>query len=486
MKKLLCLLLVIAMVALPLIACADNTDDGKTPGGNTPNNPADTGNAAEDKFQLPANFSKYDNEPFTIIFETKKNWGFYEMDWDEDPGESDAYGHALYVRNQKVEEMLGIEILSKPFENAESTENAFKTDVESSAADYQAMFNTLQFEMQGVVAGNMLSFDNLPYINQSAQWWNQDCFDQLSILGKSYVGAGDIMISDKEVLWAVYFMKNRIAEANLEDPYELVHNNEWTWDKMIEMGDAVDRDDNNDDLRKVGTDIFGLNTHSENWPASWESAGLKLIEMDKEGVPTLAWGTEEFQTVHEDIAALMGNENVVGVDTPENIQASFKNNKTLFCTEVIAFVRMFRESENNFGILPYPKYSSDIDRYYTYVALNSAALAVGYATPMDQYDFVSLVLEAMAAEGRNSVRPVYIDEQLKSRYADDEDSAEMVEIIFDYRCYDMAAFLPTDYSGIDNLKAANANPSRLYTGQKGRIKGNLDKLVQTLIDRESE
>ncbi len=480
MKKLLCLLLVIAMVAIPLISCAD--DSGKTPGNDPSKIPTDSGNADGDTFVLPANFQKYDNTPFHIIFETKKNWGFYEMDFEEDPGADDAYGHALYLRNTNVEDLLGISIEFTSYENADSTQKAFNQDSVSQSNDFHATFNTLQFEMNDLVAGNLLSFDNIPHVDLTKSWWNHDCTEQLSILGKSYVNSGDIMLSDKEVLWAVYFMKNIVEQLQLDDPYVLVENNEWTWDKMLEMADRVADDTNMDDVMTVGNDRFGLLTHSENWAASWESAGVKLIEMDKSGVPHCTWDSEEFTVIHDKIKEVMGNKQLVGVDTPENIQAAFLKNQTLFCTEVIAFVRYFNSSENSYGILPYPKYNSDVERFNTYVALNSAGVIVSYTT--SEAEYIGLVLEAMAAEGQKTVRPRYIDDQLKSRYSDDENAAKMLEIIFDFRCYDLSIFLDTKYSGKTALSSESATPARLVATQMKMANNNLNGLMQTLLERE--
>ena len=51
-----------------------------------------------------------------------------------------------------------------------------------------------------------------------------------------------------------------------------------------------------------------------------------------------------------------------------------------------------------------------------------------------------IVLEAMAAESMYTVTPAYYDVALKGKYARDEESLDMLDIILESRCYDLGWF----------------------------------------------
>ena len=113
MKKFLCLLLVIVMVAMPLVACKDDSDGGKeTDGGNQPVQTAaqsgdGTGTAAStDVYEVPADL-KYDGKSFNFLYEQEQGYGYFPLDFDE-PSSEDAYANAIYLRNSAVEEQLGV------------------------------------------------------------------------------------------------------------------------------------------------------------------------------------------------------------------------------------------------------------------------------------------------------------------------------------------------------------------------------------------
>lgn len=476
MKKFLCLLLIIAMVGVPLVACGPSEkppvsgDDGtKAPDG--------TGNDAKDTPDLPD--KTFGGDTFNILTDKAQKWGYYPMDVDE-IDETDAYANAIHNRNALVEDRLQIEIVGEEGDGAGNVTTKFNTDVNSQANNYDAVFNTVAESLSSVAAGNVLAFDQIDHVDLTKDYWNHDCTEQLKLADRSYLNSGDIMISDKEVIWAMYFIKDRIKQAGLESPYTLVENNQWTWEKMMEMADAVDEDANADDVMSInGSDIFGLCTHYENYAASWESAGLKTVETGEDGMPYLAWGEDEFYTVHQDIQEIMNNKQVVSPSDIDFISTAISKNKTLFGTEVIAFVRSYRQSENEFGIVPYPKYKSNIERYNSYVALNSAVVEVGYSNP--ETDYIGIVLETMAWLGRDHLIPDYYDKQLKGRYSSDKDSSGMLDIIFEYRCYDLGVFYK-DW-GFSWLTASDSNSATKWAEQGSKQTNNMNRTLNKILNK---
>ncbi len=253
-------------------------------------------------------------------------------------------------------------------------------------------------------------------------------------------------------------------------------NNEWTWDKMMEMAATVYSDENANSKLDAG-DIYGLCTHSENYAALWQSAGMKLITLDDDGIPRMSWDGEEFVNMFEDLAAIMGNTEFVSPDDDKFISTALMQGKTLFGTEVIAHVRNYRENDHDFGIIPCPKYTSDVEEYYSYIAVSSCVMTVGLDN--DELEQTSIIVEAMAAKGYDILTPTYYDGQLSSKFARDEESGEMLDIIFEHRSYDLGVFF--DWGGAySGLKSAEANPATLSARVSKKLNKDIEKTFEKL------
>ncbi len=482
MKKFLSILLVLLMLAIPLASCSDNPDDNKD-SGNSGNSGNDVSGAeVDDVLEIPEG-ADYEEYEFVILNHTNCVYNYAIIDFDE-PSD-DAYENALYERNTAVEELLNVTISEEDGGWASDVYSLFKTSVDANTDDYDICFNAINYCCTATGAGLCYDLDSFEYIDLDKSWWNADCTEQLALGNMHYMACGDISLSDKECLWAVYFIKRLVTERGLENPYDLVKNNQWTWDKMHQMASTVAYDDNGNS-EMDSADTWGLCTHSENFPAMWESAGLKLVTLDSEGIPQLSWDSEEFVNVFEDIVDVMGDSECVVWTSQSDISdavgfitTSIKNGKTLFGTEVIAFVLSYRANseENDFGILPFPKYSSDIENYNSYVAVNSFVMVIG--NNCSELERTGVITEALAAKGAELLTPVYFDGQLSSKYSRDEESGEMLDIIFEHRCYDLGVFFDWG-SAYSSLKSTTVNPAVLYNSVYKKSNKEIEKAFEKL------
>ena len=479
MKKFLSILLVLLMVAIPLASCSDNPDGNKDTG-NAGNQTQGTGAEVEDKLEIPEGV-KFEEYEFVILTPEVVTYNYTMTDFDE-PSD-DPYENALYERNVAVEELLGITITEVAAGISGGVYDLFKTSVDANTYDYDICFNSMTSSCTATGAGLCYELDMFEYIDLDKSWWNADCSEQLALGNMHYMAAGDIALSDKECIWAMYFIKDLVTQNNLENPYELVKNNQWTWDKMHEMASKVAYDDNGNGSLD-SSDTWGLCTHGENFPAMWESAGLKLVTLDKDGVPEVTWNSEEFVNVFEEIVDVMGDTECVSwkntdavSDAIGFITTALKDGRTLFGTEVIAFVRDYRGNDYDFGILPFPKYSTDIEEYQSYIAVNSCVMTI--ASSCDDTYRTGIIAETLAAKGAEILIPTYYDGQLSSKFARDEESGEMLDIIFEHRCYDLGVFFNwgSAYSG---LCSTDVNPSTLYASVSKKLNKEIEKAFEKL------
>lgn len=472
MKKFLALLLALITFGAAAISCADSpsgNDDSVNPGDSN----ASDSSVKEEKLEIPD--EKFNGEEFVILVNENYSWNFAAADFDE-PSD-DALENALYLRNLAVEEMLGITISQRTADTYDSIATEFKTAVEASDSEaFDVAFMNLLHCGTQVGAGNCWDLGQFQYIDLEKSWWDQSSVEQLKIGGKNYMVGGEALYSDKELLWLVFFTKDLITKNGLENPYDLVKENKWTWDKMNEMMSKAAYDENGNGSWDSG-DIWGLCTHDYHYAAMWVSAEQRLVSLDKDGMPYETWGTEEFVTVYEKILDIMTEDYVKG-DSDTFIIQKMSEGKTLFAGEVVGWVSGYRDNDYDFGLLPMPKYSADQDDYYTLVCQQADLLVVGN-NQSDTYK-TGIILETLAAKGKEILLPTYYDKQLQSKFSRDEESSAMLDIVFKNRIYDIGTMF--DWGGVSTALMVNtANPSSLYASNIKKFNKEMQNSLEKIL-----
>ena len=89
-----------------------------------------------------------------------------------------------------------------------------------------------------------------------------------------------------------------------------------------------------------------------------------------------------------------------------------------------------REMDDDYGIIPFPKYESGQEEYISFMA--NGTVITGMPITVSEEDMVgplSAVIECLCSESYRSVSITYFDTALKGAYSRDPQSAEMIDII---------------------------------------------------------
>lgn len=470
-KSLLALILAVMMLLSSCGSLDDNGDDSANAGDNGAATDTEVDVPDDEKLEIPENenFSGY---TFTILTHEDTGYNYGKLDFDE-PSD-DAYDNAMYQRNLEVENLLGITITQKAVDLF-AVYDTFKVSTMADSGDFDLTFVKVPHACNAVTDNLAAPLYNFEYINLDKAWWNDAATVQMTILDTAYMAAGDIAISDKDCIWTVQFNKQMITDNGLDNPYDLVFSNEWTWDAMIEMCEVVESDLNGDGVRD-GTDMWGLCTEQENYPAMWMSAGLALAVINDEGYPELTWNTEQFFDVYTKLAEFMVAEYVDSDWQYTGFSGKmFSQNQTLFRTSVAAGIKGMSEVEVDFGVVPFPKYDSSVSEYYSMVAGNSSIMIIGNDNS-DPYR-TGIIAEAMAAYGHEIILPTYYERQLKSRYARDEIMPQMLDIIFTNRIYDLGMFYDL---GLTTLMQKNVNIATAWAESERVVEKKVEKIIEAI------
>ena len=457
-KKLFCAMLIFSAMAIALAflsACSspggeggggkDATDGGATEGGGVEEATLDPAYIEE----LPE--ADYGGQTFTFLSYgdgTKLTWHAMDLVAEEETG--DALNDAIIKRNRSVEERFGVKI------EAVFGGSVAKVDrlVKSGGDDFDAAWLNMSESGSCAQTGHYLNFDALGYINLKKGYWDQSVGRDLSVAGKVYFSTGDISIVDKRATWIMMFNKVLLGRYEIESPYALVRKGEWTIDKFLETAKNTSRN-----LNGTGTwdkyDQYGFATTNDTIIGLFYSCGERVVTKDANDMLEFAYNDSarlgKLHDILEKTVHIMKKDNITlctadisGGEPWKATQAAFEENRALFYGEVLAYVVNLRAMETDFGIIPMPKYNKEQKSYISFV--NSAACFLGVPVTCGDPEMVGTIIEAMAAESSRTLRPAYYDVLLKEKGARDEESGEMLDLIFQNRSYDLG--LIYDYGSI--------------------------------------
>ena len=129
--------------------------------------------------------------------------------------------------------------------------------------------------------------------------------------------------------------------------------------------------------------------------------------------------------------------------------------------------------------MPLPKYDESQANYYSVVNPYTGVL-LGVPKTAQDLERTSVILEAMAAESRYTIQPAYYETVLQRKFTRDEESSEMLDIIFNSRVYDIGSVYAfgnvfLDFIGLCNT--SNTNIASYYEKRSAAMEKDMNKLV---------
>ena len=138
----------------------------------------------------------------------------------------------------------------------------------------------------------------------------------------------------------------------------------------------------------------------------------------------------------------------------------------------------FREMEDDFGILPMPKYYETQDRYYHTVSHGNASfMFLPINIKNEELEKLGTFLSGLSELSKKKVTYEYREVQLRYRDARDSESEEMLEIIFDSRTFDLGAAF--NWGNIlDRYKTLDGSPSSNFQQVLTMAKAKLSETIK--------
>ncbi len=477
------LLLLTAAMLLPLIASCGN--DAKQPQTTDAATQADTAVTESTKEiydpQLPD--MDYGGATFTIAMRGQD----YNNDFTIDATTGDPVDDAVYARMDYIESTYNID-LELMWCGDTGTSNTggdmYKkvTQMMMAGDNIIDAINTSPYCQAGLAStGYLLDMNDIKYINLDQPWWNQNAKEALSFYDCVYFCSGDITTGDDRCISVLLFNKTLIEQFDLDNPYDDVRAGTWTMDKMIENCKAVTGD----------IDGNGKQDEFDRWGFTfWQDAIFSMIlgtgatvgKTDEDGVPTYTANDNFFIDAYNKVLELVDKQYSYNqkFDAQNGGYNHWGAGNALYYWGMVSSVIGQRSSEIDFGIIPMPKYSEDQDRYYSEANAYSTTLISVPMTVTDP-DRSGLILEALAAYGKQEISPVYLDTLVMVKSVRDEDSAEMLQLIFDSQVFDVGYFFNWGNTLNEAMNLLNTRSTNIVSKLES-ISKKVDKDVQATID----
>ncbi|MBQ7981980.1 MAG: hypothetical protein IJ302_00280, partial [Clostridia bacterium] len=230
-------------------------------------------------------------------------------------------------------------------------------------------------------------------------------------------------------LSVIFFNQKLLNDFNLENPYELVRNGGWTFDKLIEMTNTVSADLNGDGKLEAGVDLLGYYYHGVPQRAFQTSMEFQVIDFDNNDMPYIIDLREQDAALFEKVKEFLTKDNVIGIDGIDHADlcAVFAADQSLFLAEFLYGTDYLRDMKSDFGIVPMPKRDENQTEYHTQIGTSTSLFFVPTTTP--DAALTSMVCEALCYYSWRDVIPSYYEVALKEKYTRDETVKEMLNII---------------------------------------------------------
>ncbi len=477
MKKRLLTLILAMLMLTPLVSCSENND--KNTEVDTPTEesvtPADEEEVVveseEDTLEklyedLPT--GDYGGSDFRLLNNTS-NFAYTFMTAEEMTG--DGLNDAVYERNMTVSDRLGIKIV-EDLVNYDVVTSTMNKEIASNTDTYACFWNESKFVAPFATQGSLINVNEIDSLNFDKPWWNSSAMDDVEVQDRLYFLIGDLHLMFKEAYWILGFNKSMMDDNGLDDPYEIVREGKWTLDTMVKYMNVAAQDlDGNGETD--ASDRFGFVSYDGCAKALFFASGETLVEKNDSGIPEIKTPGDRFYNVYSKMVDGIFNNKTAycdGYGTPgvssysEGWLGVFSQGHSMFFSDPVGSLKKLRDMDAEFGVLPYPKYEETQENYVSLIA--EYAAFCGIPVTNGDIEKTGVVLENLCAESYSGVRDAYNKATLNFKYIRDEDSAEMLNLVFDNGVFNLADALgvTTMSSTIaSNASSGNEDIASAYT-----------------------
>ncbi|MGM9682082.1 MAG: hypothetical protein ACI3XQ_00635 [Eubacteriales bacterium] len=474
MKKLVALILALITAACCLFSCRNKNESEDT----------GTSDSVESRKEYSIDkLSDYDfrGRDFTIL--TRKE---FEYELTSDYGAS-VISQSVYERNQAVESKYNVKLDIV----AEQGAWAYRTQYKEKISDAIYAGDTCAYDLicgaqnqinLYVTEGYFTNLNSNECIDFDNEWWFRGFVDNMLINDKLYFTVGDAGPSLLAYMNVVVFNKDLCISNGIELPYDTVRSGNWTLEQMDIMTDKFGYEDANFNDSVDNDDIFSVVGGGAMLRGLSTSFAMNITTPDELGYPAITFYNDRNVDIIDSFQAFLLDGNKGNFRDGSDPTQIFGSGRSLLQFATLADVMTLNQKYDvNYGIVPYPKYDSTQDDYYTHVYETLTVFAIPINAAFQNES--GIILEALGAASYDYITPEYFEAVLQYRISRDVDSLEMIELVRDKISFNFG-FVHSGAIGdigsiLDNMKNGNYN----FTSSWNNRSKTWNSKLSTLIDK---
>ena len=428
-KRAISTLLILASL-LAAASCGSTQSDSTTDttGGETTSAPETSRDYPEIRPEM-----NYDGYEFRIIgcegvYGTHND---YVIEDGEDT--SDIISDAIYRRNLKVEDLLGIKITARW---GQEIRNTVLNSVNAGDDEFDLVFlpgGEIAASVSDGIYNELLGIDNVDW---SKPWYDQSFISATSVSGKLFFMDSAISTQSANETSAIFCNKTLAEKYQLGDLYSLVRDGKWTMDKLYDFYTLADSDLDGDGKINEETDQYGLGGNKGVSYIFYKGMGGDFIRSEKDGLK-LVFGEEANISRMTDVLTRFSPNTILFEKKNYANKKAFSDRRLLFFVYALGSINWMRDLSFDFAILPIPKQNEEQEDYRCNVNCWGNSFMCLPKTVSD-VERSSSIADVLSAESYYVLRDAYVENAIKYKYSQSENDTEMINLILDSRVYDIA------------------------------------------------
>lgn len=384
-------------------------------------------------------------------------YGFNEVAFTLEETAGDSINEAVYERNRLTEEALNVKIKGGNLcENWVDILSTVQKMMNAGDCPYDAFCCSVWFMYLCSVNGYLYELNGIDNLGLENEWWDGDKLDMYSLGSKSlYFVSGDINYLDDLSISILLFNKVICDNVGIEYPYQTVRDGKWVLDSLFKMATSYGSDIDGDG-EYTTNDTYGFLENAGVFNRLISGCGEGIIKVETDGSVVLNQSEkmmEVFERMRNNLTAKSIKTTVIADREIDNhaVHDMFSNGQALISSNQVNAVFGLRQGmEDDFGIIPFPKYDEAQSEYFN---LYSTASGSCYAIPVTNTELedTGLILNVMGYYSQDTIYPAVIDKNVLIKGTRDEESAEMLELIFTTKFYDLGQWGSDVYGSICEL-----------------------------------
>ncbi len=494
------LLAALMLVSVSLVACSDGGEQqGEDTSAAGDTTVADTTTEAETenpllKDELPTDV-KFDGHNYTVLTKlmdaSAVAWKIIDVFAEAETGE--RINDAVYKRNLEMAERFNVKVVMYAIDK--NPHETAKTAITAGDETFDVIQHNSQ-KLGGLATGGyLMNMNNVKYLNFEKLWWDVDTVKAMALGGKTFIAGGSASLNMLRSTWGMFFNKRIVADAQIPDLYQTVRDGKWTLDLLKTYGKQVSKDVNGDGVYEYGVDTYGIGLQYEIVLPLFQSTGAKAVTVNKDGSYEVTLDSAKMMDTMEKIYNFMNVDSAFITNTDTRSESDkWVQMRNRFMEGLIVFYMghlstpvLIPDMKDDFGILPFPKVN-ETDEYASSFQYNNYD---GISIPKiaSNPDRTGMLTEAYTMMAYDTVREAWYDYTLTLRSARDNESGEMLDIIFGARGVDVGLLYheTTKLQTVlqDAMKATSFSWASTVAAEKDTLKANMQKVVDAIAKAEN-